>query len=155
TFTATVTAVDAGAGIPSGTVTFTEGATVLAANVSVDATGHATFSTSALLGGSHTITATFTPNSGWVGSSGDDSGNPQIVQDGTATKVPWSPNPASVGQTVTFTATVTAVDTGAGIPAGTVTFIEGATVLAANVAVDATGHATFTISTLPIGSHTI
>ncbi|MBI3409508.1 MAG: Ig-like domain repeat protein [Planctomycetes bacterium] len=155
TFTATVSSVDVSAGMPSGTVTFTEGAITLAANVAVDATGHASFSTSALTGGSHTITATFTPNTGWVASSGNDSGNPQIVQDGTTTTINSTPNPSTFNQAVTFTATVSAVDAGAGVPAGTVTFTEGAVTLASNVAVDATGHASFTISTLGVGSHIV
>src|SRR5205085_914128 len=57
TFTATVTS---GAGVPVGTVTFKEGTTTLASGVTVDSAGNASFSTSTLTGGSHTITATFT-----------------------------------------------------------------------------------------------
>ena len=67
TFTATVTG---SGGVPTGTVTFAEGATVLASNVAVDGAGHAAFSTAALAVGSHTVTATFTGNNGWLGSSG-------------------------------------------------------------------------------------
>jgi len=76
TFTATVTS---GAGVPAGTVTFTEGATVWASGVTVDGTGHAAFSTAALAVGSHTLTAAFTGASGWGNSSGDDSAAPQVV----------------------------------------------------------------------------
>src|SRR5262249_28959957 len=146
TFTATVAAVDVGAGLPTGPATLTEGAVTLAANVAVDAAGHATFSTSTLSGGSHTITATFTGSTGWLTSSGDDSANPQVVQSGTTTTLTSTPNPSNFNQTVTFTATVSSG--GPGIPTGTVTFTEGAATLASNVAVDAAGHASFTISTL-------
>lgn len=76
TFTATVTS---GSGVPAGTVTFTEGATVWASNVTVNGSGQASFSTTALSVGSHTLTATFTGASGWLNSSGTNSGTPQVV----------------------------------------------------------------------------
>jgi hypothetical protein len=82
TFTANVTS---GAGVPAGTVTFTEGATTLASNVTVDGTGHAAFSTAALTAGSHTLTAAFTGGTGWGSSSGNDSGAPQVVTAPTTT----------------------------------------------------------------------
>jgi choice-of-anchor B domain-containing protein len=82
TFTATVTS---GSGVPAGTVTFTEGATVWASGVTVDGTGHAAFSTAALAVGSHTLTAAFTGAGIWQNSSGDDSGAPQLVNAAPAT----------------------------------------------------------------------
>jgi hypothetical protein len=82
TFTATVTS---GSGVPAGTVTFTEGATVWASGVAVNGAGQAAFSTAALAVGSHTLTATFTGASGWVNSSGTNSGSPQIVNPAVTT----------------------------------------------------------------------
>jgi carboxypeptidase T len=76
TFRATVISTG---GVPVGTVTFTEGTTVLASNVALDADGEAAFSTTSLAVGSHTVTATFTGVTGWNGSSGDDSAAPQVV----------------------------------------------------------------------------
>lgn len=76
TFTATVTS---GSGVPAGTVTFTEGATTWASNVAVNGSGQASFSTTALTVGSHTLTATFNGASGWLGSSGTNGGAPQVV----------------------------------------------------------------------------
>ena len=76
TFTATVTS---GSGVPVGTVTFKEGTTTLASGVTVDGAGNASFSTSTLAAGSHTVTATFTGASGWAHSSGNDSAAPQVV----------------------------------------------------------------------------
>src|SRR5439155_15687270 len=131
-----------------GTVDFTEGATVLASGVPVDGTGHASFIISTLTVGSHTITASFTGTAGWLDSSGNDAANPQVVQEGTVTTVSSSPNPSNFGQLVTFTATIAATDVGAGVPTGTVTFTEGATVLAANIPVDGAGQASFSIGTL-------
>jgi hypothetical protein len=55
TFTATVTA---GSPVTTGTVTFREGATILA-TVAVNGSGQASFTTSALASGSHTISATY------------------------------------------------------------------------------------------------
>ncbi|HKV40609.1 MAG TPA: Ig-like domain repeat protein, partial [Blastocatellia bacterium] len=84
TFTATVAS---GSGIPTGTVTFTEGATTLASNVAVNGSGQATFSTTTLAVGSHTITASFTGASGWQNSSGNDSATPQVVQSGSSNPI--------------------------------------------------------------------
>jgi hypothetical protein len=73
----------------------------------------------------------------------------------TATTLTASPNPATYGQTVTFTASVQSVSAGAGTPTGTVTFLEGSTVLASAVPLGGNGQATFPIATLPAGPHTI
>jgi hypothetical protein len=70
----------------------------------------------------------------------------------TATAIVSSQNPSDLGATVTFTATVTA---GSPVTTGTVTFRDGATVLAAGVAVNGSGQASFTTSALASGSHTI
>ncbi len=150
TFTSTTTS---SGGVPVGTVTFTEGSTVWASNVTVDGSGHASFSTTALAVGSHTITATFTGASGWGNSSGNAA--PQVVNSAattTATTASSSPNPSVFGQPVTFTSTTTS---SGGVPAGTLTFTEGATVWASNVTVDGSGHASFSTTALGAGSHTI
>jgi autotransporter-associated beta strand protein len=62
-----------------------------------------------------------------------------------------TPNPATVGQTVQFTATVTG---GSGTPAGTVTFKNGATPLSTNT-LNGSGIATFTTSALLAGTNQI
>jgi hypothetical protein len=62
--------------------------------------------------------------------------------------------PTSVyGQSVTFTATVTAG--GNPVTSGSVTFQDGSTVLASNVPLNASGQATFSTSTLTPGPHTL
>jgi hypothetical protein len=68
-FTAAVAPTNAAPGTPTGSVTFKDGPTVLA-DVTVDATGHASFATSALSTGSHTIAADFIGTNGWLNSSG-------------------------------------------------------------------------------------
>src|SRR5207253_7996640 len=52
-----------------------------------------------------------------------------VNQAGTTTAVSSSVNPSVFGQSVTFTATVSAVAPGAGTATGTVTFKDGATTL--------------------------
>ena len=154
TFTATVTS--AGNPVGAGTVTFTEGATTLAANVALNAQGQATFTTSALTVGPHTITATYSgspPN--FLDSSAQLTQS--VTPATTTTALASSLNPSFVGQQVTFTATVST--TFGPVTAGTVTFTDEsttpATVLAANVALNASGVATFATSALTAGSHTI
>ena len=64
-----------------------------------------------------------------------------------------APNAAVFGQSVTFTATVSANSPITGTPTGTVTFLDGSNVL--GTASLSQGSATFTTSTLNIGSHNI
>src|SRR5580698_10422484 len=148
TFTATVTS---SGGTPVGSVTFTDGATTLASNVTV-VNGVATFSTSSLATGGHTIGASFTGSTGWQNSSGSLTETINQTSFATSTTVASTPNPSNSGQSVTFTATVTSTS---GTPSGSVTFAEGSTVLASAVAVNTSGQAAFSTSTLAVGSHTI
>jgi hypothetical protein len=78
----------------------------------------------------------------------------QSVEAATSLTASTSPNPSTYGQTVTLSATVTAVNPAAGTPTGTVTFKEGTTVLGSS-AVNASGQASASISTLAVGSHPI
>src|SRR5262249_29147693 len=109
-FTAIVSAADSGAGTPTGSVQFSEGATVLA-TVTLDGGVHASFSTPTLSASSHTITAAFTGTGGWLNSS--TSASQTVTKSDTATSVSSSANPAVFGQTVTYTATITAIAPGA------------------------------------------
>jgi uncharacterized repeat protein (TIGR01451 family) len=148
TFTATVTAVPPGAGTPSGTVTFQEGATPLGA-ATLDGTGVARLGTAALAVGGHTVTASYAGDTAFEAASGTIA---QAVQKAdAAVALASSAAPARSGQAVTFTATVTAVGPGAGTPSGTVTFLEGATTLGTGTL--ASGVATFTTAALGLGSH--
>ena len=122
TLTATVIST---AGVPTGTVTFRDGTTVLG-TATVNAAGQATLAVS--LGvGSHALTASFAG----TGDFGDSTGIADLTVNRAATTVALgsSVNPAVTGQAVTFTATVAAVAPGAGTPTGTVTFRDGNVVL--------------------------
>jgi hypothetical protein len=146
TFTATVSS--SGGSPPDGEmVTFKNGSTVLGtARLSG---GSASFSTSTLSAGSHTITAVYAGDATLASSSGS------LVQgiNKAASTMTFSssPNPSTAGQTVTFTAVVSS---SAGTPIGTVTFKHGSTVLGTAV-VDATGTATFSTNSLAAGSDVI
>jgi outer membrane autotransporter protein len=74
-----------------------------------------------------------------------------VTQGGTSTALSSSQNPSTFGQSVTFTATVTS---GGGTPTGTVTFKDGGAVIGTGP-LNGLGVATFTISTLAVGSHSI
>lgn len=75
--------------------------------------------------------------------------------DGTTTFLASSPNPSTLGQAVTFTATVTAQPGFyQGLPSGTVSFLDGTTSLGSS-ALSSGGVATLTISTLAVGTHSV
>ena len=148
--TVTVSASASGAGTPTGTVTFSDGATSLGtANL---ANGQASITLSALAVGSHPITASYAGDANFNSSSSTMSQT--VNKASTATSLSSSANPSTLSQSVTFTATVKVVAPGAGTPTGTVTFNDGANALA-TVPLSSTGTATFSTSTLAVNSHSI
>lgn len=68
TLTATVNVVAPGAGTPTGSIAFKDGSTVLA-TVAINTPGQATFSTSSLAAGSHSMTAAYSGDSNFNGSA--------------------------------------------------------------------------------------
>ncbi len=144
TLTATVTSAFA---VPVGAVTFRMGSTVLATEA-LDSSGQASFTTSALDGGSSPITAAYSGNSNFLASS--SSVTQKVSKAATATVLTSSLNPSQVGQAVTFPVTVTSE---AGTPTGKVTFKDGTKNLGSVTL--AGGQATFATSALKKGSHTI
>jgi uncharacterized protein (TIGR03437 family) len=123
TFTATVNVTSPGAGTPTGTVTFKDGAATLGSGT-LNASRVATFSTSALTGGSHSITAAYSADANFSAST--SSVVTQVVNRAATSTALSSTGPALVSSTQTFTATVTS---SAGTPTGTVTFTDGPTIL--------------------------
>jgi O-glycosyl hydrolase len=91
---------------------------------------------------------------GCGGSSNGSGGSHLSGPATTTTLLAASPNPATSGQTVTLTATVSSsASTPTSIPSGSVTFVEGTTTLGS--ASLSSGTAIFTISTLSSGTHSI
>lgn len=160
TFTAVIGVADGGIarGQSDDTVTFTiDGKVAGTTHVTVvDGKGQATFTTSALAIGSHTVVASYSGSSSFEAST--SSAITQVVRAAplspTTTALSASPNPSTVGQAVTFTATVARIGGLFGAPSGTVTFLDGSTVLG-TAGLDSAGHATFTTASLGAGPHTI
>lgn len=150
-FTAVVTAT--GTVTPTGTVTFYDGGTQIGTGTLTaagTATASATFQTSSLSAAAHTITATY----------GGDADNFTSTSAGltetvnvasTTTAVAASANPAIAGKSVTFTATVTP---SSGKAAGTVNFYNGTALLGTGT-LNAADVATWSSSTLAVGSYSI
>ena len=81
-------------------------------------------------------------------------GQGQVTTSADTTTLGSSQSSSTIGQMVTFTATVTPGSGTTGTPTGTVTFGEGTTVLG-TATLGTNGTATFSIATLAVGSHTI
>jgi len=154
TFTTTVKAASPGTGTPSGTVTFYDGSTAIGTEtLGLGSPGTATFSTASLSVGAHAITAVY-GGDGNFSTSTSTAINQGVNQAGSSTAVVSSANPSSSGQSVTFTATVSADSPGSGTPTVTVTFYDGSTALG-SATLGGTGTASFTTSSLSVGSHSI
>ena len=110
TFTATVGAAAPGAGTPTGTLTFLEGATVLG-TATLDGGGHASLTRSDLTLGVHAITARYGGDAGFLASASAPKVE-TITKVQTSTLVVSSLDPVVHGQAVTFTASVTVVPPG-------------------------------------------
>jgi hypothetical protein len=158
TFTVTVTT---GSGSLSGTVsisdTFNGTTTTLAAALPMTASGStsatATFSISTLAVGLHSITATYKPGASDVHTGSTSPVYTQSVAEGTAVTLVSSANPSAVGQSVTFTATVSSSAGGLN-PTGTIYFYDGFNLLGSQ-AINASYVATYTTSALTNGMHSI
>ena len=150
-FTATVSA-QSGGGIPTGTVTFYNGATALGA-VSLS-NGSAQYSTTALPAGSNSITAVYGGNASYSGSTSSPLN--QVVQTAsvvaTTTTLSSSVNPSVSGKPVVFSATVSP-QSGTGVPTGKVSFYNGTTAFA-TVSLTS-GSAKYTTSKLPPATSSI
>ncbi len=165
TFTATVAVPGAGgstgiATFPTGTVTFSDGSTVLGTGTLSTSNGvtSATFTTAGLAVSGHSITASYGGDGTYEPSTTNQSLSQTVNQAATTLSLGSTPNPSSVwGQGVTFTATVAPVSPGAGTPTGMVTFSDGNSVLGTGTLSTSNGvtSATFTTASLAVGGHPI
>jgi hypothetical protein len=149
----TVTNVNPNGGPPSG------GTTVIITGTEFSGATAVRFGSNAAasftVNGPNQITAISPPGSGTVdvtvttagGTSATGPGD-RFTYAGTATALSSSQNPSSFGQAVTFTITVTGFS-----PAGSVILLDGGAQVA--TATVAAGTATFTISSLAVGSHSL
>jgi autotransporter-associated beta strand protein len=156
-FTASVSVEAPGTATPNGQVEFLDGSAVLGFG-SLTAAGVATFGTTGLTVGNHSITAQYVGNGNFSPSTSTPVA--VLVQVGTLVTVTSSANPAFFGQPITLTAKLKAIPPGTGSPAAgeTVNFYDGlpgSTLLASNVPIDGTGTASIITSSLSVGTHTI
>ncbi|HEV8059046.1 MAG TPA: Ig-like domain-containing protein, partial [Gemmataceae bacterium] len=154
TLTATVTPTAPGAGAPTGTVTFTDQHGNTLGTGTLNGSGQASATVSNLAVGSYTITASYAGDTNFSLSTGTAALT--VNQSASTTTLTSDANPSVSGQTVDFTAIVTATAPGAGTPTGSVTFVDtttGSTL--GTITLDGTGKAVFTTSTLSIETHTI
>ncbi len=152
TFTATVTAVGPGAGIPSGTVTFLNDTTTLGTRT-LDGAGLATITDSSIAIGTHPIWGVYNGDANFLTSTNPVALTQTVSQASTTVAVSSSSNPSVNGQSVTWTSTVGAVSPGIGTPTGTVTFWDFPVLLGSGSL--SSGQATFTSAALIPGSHLI
>ena len=154
TFTATVQALEPGLGTPTGVVTFKNNGAFLAYGT-LSSAGQATYTTTTLLPGSNSITATYNGNSAFSASIGTSALT--VAKASTTTTLSSTPSSPVIGQSITLTAMVNVNSPGSGFGFGNVTFKDTTTGTTLGTAtVDAlSGIATLSVSTLGLGAHSI
>ena len=137
----------------AGTVALTDGTTPLA-TLTLNTSGGATYTSSALTPGNHSIVASFAGDANDAASASAAVATTVNIAT-TSTSLASSANPALAGAAVTFTANIVTVG---GTPTGTVTFYDGTNLLG-NTTLTGTsgtsGIAALTVATLTPGNHTV
>lgn len=151
-FTASIAPVS-GSGVPTGSVKFNDGATQIGTGA-LNSSGTATFNTSSLSVGSHSVTAVYSGDTNFSAST--SAAVPVTVvapaKVATSTSLSASATQLTSGQSVTFTAGV-APQSGSGAPTGSVAFIDGSSQI--GMATLSGGSASFSSTSLSVGSHSI
>lgn len=137
-------------GTPTGSVSFFDGPTLLGTQQLVG--GAASITIGTLPVGSDAITASYNGDS-QLAESTSSATDVTVQKDGTSVAITSSSATSPFGQPITFTAKVSPLAPGGGLLTGAVTFMDGTKALA-TVPLDG-GSAIYTISTLPVGSHSI
>jgi hypothetical protein len=140
---------------PTGTVTFTDGTTVLGTvplQQTANGVGQATLTTTALTVGTHTVIASYGGATGFTTSSGSVSLQVNPVPITTTTTETASATTLLALQPLTLTATVSAAGA---VPGGSVTFVDGTTVLgvAPLQLIGGVEQASITTTALTVGTH--
>jgi hypothetical protein len=164
TFTATVAPPAGGSGTPTGAVTFIEDGLNEALAVTLVG-GQATFVETQLTAGSHAISAIYYGDSYFAGSSALPF-TQVVAKDTTAvtmtstvlgsngTSISSSKETSVIGHQVILRATVTALAPGAGIPTGSVAFVDAGMILGTSM-LDQNGTVAFATADLVAGAHPI
>ncbi len=165
TFTATVTDTSAGSTAqPTGSVQFVvdgvnfgSPVTLVGAGSTSSAATSAATATLSVAGSPHSVTAIYVNADGnFSNSTGALIGGQVVNKPSTTTTVTPSLGTITLGDTVTFTATVTVNPPGSGTPTGIVTFFDGTRPIASGLLNNGSpDQATFSTSVLAVGSHSI
>jgi hypothetical protein len=151
-FTATVTPAS-GTGTPTGPLTFNDGPTQIGTGT-LNASGSATFSTSGLAVGAHSVKAVYSGDANFsLSTSAAVSvtvSTPAKIA--TTTSLAASATQLASGQSVTFTASI-ATQSGSGTPTGSAIFMDGQSQIGTSPL--SGGSSSFTTTGLSAGSHTI
>ena len=151
TLTANVGVVAPGVAVPSGTVAFYHGSTLLGTGIVNN--GVASFTAPKLAAGTYIFTAVYRGSAQCLDSSTHWTVTISQVGQGSTTVAVSSPaSPSTVGTPVTFTATVDAVSP-TDTPTGSVTFYDGTNLL--GIAFLSNGSATWSAVNLSSGTHSI
>ncbi len=148
TLTAAVT--NNAAPVTTGTATFTANGTLLG-SAPLSTSGTASLNVNTLAPGTYNLVATFTATA-TLNASTSNTVVETVLPTPTAITLVANPNTAPQGEPVTVTAVVTAP--GTAIPNGQISFLDGANLLQL-ATLDASGTATFSTSSLAIGTHTL
>ncbi len=152
TFTATVAPVSPGAGTPTGYLTFYDSGAMMG-TAQLAASGVAIFTIGLPSVGSNSITAVYSGDTNFTTST-SGALTQTVNQAATTAKLTKSTSaPITYGQSVTLTASIAAVSPGNGMPAGTVNFMDGSTLLGTGAL--SFGTAMLTTTTIPAGSNSI
>jgi hypothetical protein len=134
-------------GTPTGTVTFMDGSTVLGTGA-LNSSGVATLTVSFSTAGTHPLTVSY-PGVGFFQAANSAVLNETVQTLGTTLGLTSSVNPVNVNANTVLTATATSTS---GTPTGTITFMDGSTVLG-TAPLNASGVATLTVSFSNPGTH--
>jgi hypothetical protein len=146
TLTADISPVPTGASL--GTVSFYDGETLLG-TANMNSSGAASLPITSLSAGEHSLTAVYSGNTAFASSTSSVLTETITTLTGTTTTLVAAPSPASAGESVTLTATVSPPPTGSSL--GTVSFYNGATLLGSGT-LNSSGVATFSTTRLPARS---
>ncbi len=157
TFTATITANNPGLGAPTGTVQFVIDGANFGSPMTLVNGAATSAATSSLAVGGHSIMAVYSGDANFITSTGTLAAQ-NVAKASTSASISSSVNPSVFGQPVPFTATINVTAPGVGTPTATVQFQIDGINAGSPVSVSTTGGVTtasFTASTLAVGTHTV
>jgi hypothetical protein len=154
TFTAGVTTTDTIAAVTTGTIQFKVDGTNIGSPVTLDSNGLASFSSSSLARGNHTITADYVGDATNIASTQDVLVN--VSSFASQAIVTPSYSTFKAGYAASFSVTISGIDLSAPMPTGTVQFMVNGAAFGSSVAINSSGTATSdSLASLPIGTHSI